>query len=180
MYTHITRSDTQTITITTPGDHVFYVTDISTSLTFHITAPHVHVHVYGLYHAKKTQDHTLMITHHHAAPHTESTTLIKSVLDHGSNFRFTGMIHIDQSAPYVITKMTNHNLLCDTASRAWSAPQLEVAPHSVTCAHHSVTAPLDSAAINYLAARGIDPHTTQKILTDAFTREVSEALKRFA
>ena len=179
MYTHIERSDTQTITITTPGDHVFYVTNISTSLTFHITVPHAHVHVYGLYHAKETQDHTLTIAHHHVAPHTQSTTLIKSVLDHGSIFRFTGMLHIDQDAPHIIANMTNHNLLCDTASRAWSAPRLEVAPHSVACTHRSITAPLDPSAINYLTTRGIDPHAAQKILTDAFMREVSEAIKRF-
>lgn len=179
MYTHITQSGTQTITITTPGDHIFYISNISTSLTFHITVPHAHIYVYGLYHAKETQDHTLTITHHHAAAHTQSTTLIKSVLDHSSNFHFTGMIHIDHDAPHVIANMTNHNLLCDTTSRAWSAPQLEVTPHSVTCAHRSITAPLDASAINYLTTRGINPHAAQKILTDAFMREVSEAVKQF-
>lgn len=172
MYTEITQFTPHDLTIDTPGEHVFYIADISATITFHITKPDVHVSVYGLYQSTTQATYTLTITHKHLAPNTRSTTLIKSVLNHGSQLHFTGMIHIDPCATHAKATMTNHNLILDQRSSVHSAPQLEVVPPHVTCVHRTVTAPLDPSMLNYMTTRGISPDDAQKILIDGFIDEV--------
>ncbi len=179
MFQKITDNTIHNYEISTPGEHIFYIANITANITFTITTKQAYVSVYGLYDGAHDDHYTLNITHRHEAAESKSTTLIKSILQDRSFFHFTGKIHIAKEAQHVHAELTNHNLILSDHAHAISMPQLEVHPHEVTCMHRSSTKPLDPDQMAYLTTRGITETAARDLLITAFRDEIKKHVQPY-
>ncbi len=110
----------------------------------------------------------------HAAPHTNSHQLFKSVLDDRSRSAFQGRVVVNEGAQKIDAHQLNRNLLLSPGARADSKPELEILADDVKCSHGSTVGDLDRDALFYLRARGIPEGEARALLVEAFVGELVE------
>jgi Fe-S cluster assembly protein SufD len=113
----------------------------------------------------------------HAVPHTTSRELYKGVLDGQSRGVFHGRIIVRPDAQKTNAEQSNKNLLLSKGAEIDTKPQLEIRADDVKCSHGSTIGQIDSDALFYLQARGIDAAEAKRLLTRAFVAEVSGAMR---
>jgi Fe-S cluster assembly protein SufD len=135
------------------------------------------VSLYGIYLGtgrRHVDNHT---TIDHAVPHTTSRELYKGVLDGQSRGVFHGRIIVRPDAQKTNAEQSNKNLLLSKGAEIDTKPQLEIRADDVKCSHGSTIGQIDSDALFYLRARGIDAAEAKRLLTRAFVAEVSGAMR---
>ncbi len=140
-----------------------------------LDAPEARAAWYGVYggRGRHQADHT---THtHHRAPRTESVQLFKGVLGEGARGAYTGRVVVHAGAQKIRAEQKNANLLLSRNAEADARPQLEIYADDVQCAHGATVGELDSDALFYLRARGIDEAEARALLTRAFIEDVLAA-----
>lgn len=143
-----------------------------------------YVNIYGAYVLSDEHVVTIDTMQHHHAAHTSSTLVMKGALRSKSSVRYRGIIRIEKEARSAYALQENKNILLSGAARAISIPQLEVLNNEVKCFHGSAMGKFDAQLLFYMASRGIDEATAQRLLLDAFFAdvvdgEVREKMKRF-
>ncbi len=108
----------------------------------------------------------------HAKPNCSSREVYKGVLDGRGRAVFNGRIIVHQDAQHTDAQQQNKNLLLSRDAEVDTKPQLEIYADDVKCAHGATVGQLDSDALYYLRARGIDEQTARSVLTYAFANEV--------
>jgi Fe-S cluster assembly protein SufD len=68
-------------------------------------------------------------------------------------------------------------LLLEAGASANAVPQLEIFADDVKCAHGATVGQLDEGARFYMAARGLDPQSAQRLLVQAFLGDAFVALE---
>ncbi len=179
MFVDITHEKKEKYTITKSGEYIFYFENKNGKLVFDLLCPDATVAVYGLYRGYGNENFTLSITQNHHAPESESTVLIKSILDKKSVLKLTGTIHIAKNARKTTAHFTNRNLILNKKAHVITQPQLEVIPGDVTCTHAATTAPPDKDCIAYLANRGINEKRAKDLLIKGFADEILNIKSRF-
>ncbi|PID52566.1 MAG: hypothetical protein CR972_01255 [Candidatus Moraniibacteriota bacterium] len=172
MHYNISKNSKEKYIIKTPGEHIFYFENLSARIQFIINAENIDLQIYGLYQGTVDKKFDLSITQIHNTPNSQSTTLIKSILDDHSKLHFTGKIRIEKKAKNSKALLTNKNLLLNKKASVISIPQLEVLPHEVECTHSAITTTLDHAQLNYLVARGLSKKNAKKLLLEGFIQDV--------
>jgi len=141
-----------------------------------LNGPGAHANVRGA-NVLKNQEHadsTLFLDH--AAEHSESKALFKSVLGDASQAVFQGKILVRRGAQKTDARMMARALLLSETAQANCKPELEIFADDVQCAHGSTIGALDENLIFYLMARGIAQADAQALLTEAFIGEVLDAV----
>jgi Fe-S cluster assembly protein SufD len=118
-------------------------------------------------------NHTLV---DHAMPHGTSRALYKGILGGRARGVFRGRVVVRPDAQRTDALQSNPNLLLSDGARIESQPQLEIYADDVRCNHGSSIGRLDSDALFYLRARGIDEPAAREILTRGFAAEILSAL----
>ncbi|MCS7152813.1 MAG: SufD family Fe-S cluster assembly protein [Bacteroidia bacterium] len=121
----------------------------------------------------------------HAAPHTESNQLFRSLVEAGGRSTFQGRIYVARSAQKTNAYQSHKALLTATTAAAYSRPQLEIFADDVRCTHGVSTGFLQGEMLLYLRTRGIPESLARQMIYGAFLAEVvekipSEALRRWA
>jgi Fe-S cluster assembly protein SufD len=128
--------------------------------------------VNGFYFLNNDNQH---IDHHiqidHKATHGSSDMLYKGILDKKSHGVFNGKIIVHKDAQKTRSEQANHNLLLSKSAMIDTKPDLEIYANDVKCSHGSTVGQLDSDALFYLRARGIDQQTALKLLNYAFAED---------
>lgn len=119
-------------------------------------------------------NHTRVI---HAKPHCHSKEVFKGILDGRSSGAFTGRIVVKEGAQKTDAIQSSKNLLLSDEARITPDPQLEIFADDVKCTHGATIGQLDSDAIFYLRARGIDEDSARGLLTYAFANEIISQIK---
>jgi Fe-S cluster assembly protein SufD len=129
--------------------------------------------VNGFYYLNNDNQH---IDHHiqidHKATHGSSDMLYKGILDKKSHGVFNGKIMVHKDAQKTRSEQANHNLLLSKNAMIDTKPELEIYADDVKCSHGNTVGQLDSDALFYLRARGIDQLTALKLLNYAFAEDV--------
>lgn len=125
--------------------------------------------------AREHADTTLFLDH--AAKHSESKALFKSVLDESSEASFQGKIFVRPGAQKTDARMMARTLLLSDSAQANCKPELEIFADDVQCAHGSTVGALDDSLIFYLMARGIPAAEAEALLTEAFIGEVIDSVE---
>jgi len=112
----------------------------------------------------------------HAAPHTNSRQVFKSVLDDRSRSAFQGRVVVNEGAQKVDAQQLNRNLLLSPQARADSKPELEILADDVKCSHGATVGDLDKNSIFYLRSRGIPEAQARALLVEAFIAELLEGV----
>ncbi|HLF70890.1 MAG TPA: Fe-S cluster assembly protein SufD [Dehalococcoidia bacterium] len=109
----------------------------------------------------------------HIAPKTSSDLLFKAALDGEASEVWNGTVRIGQGASQSEANQTSRNLLLSEHARAAPIPVLEIEAYDVLrCSHGATAGPLDEEQLFYLESRGISAGEAQRLLVDAFFRQV--------
>jgi Fe-S cluster assembly protein SufD len=130
----------------------------------------------GLYVGRGTQHLDNRTALDHAVPRCTSRELYKGVLDDRARGTFHGLIRVRPDAQRTDSRQQNRNLLLSESAQADARPQLEILADDVKCAHGAAVGRLDAQALFYLRSRGIPQAEAERLLTQAFAREVVEAV----
>ncbi|MCS7162371.1 MAG: SufD family Fe-S cluster assembly protein [Bacteroidia bacterium] len=108
----------------------------------------------------------------HAAPHTESNQLFKSLVYPEGRSTFQGRIFVHRQAQKTNAYQSHKALLWDRKAVAYSRPQLEIFADDVRCTHGVTTGFMEGEILTYLRTRGIPEAQARQLLAQAFLEEV--------
>ncbi len=133
-------------------------------------------HVTGAYMADGTRhiDTTTLIDH--AVPDCRSREVFKGVLDGKGRGVFQGKIIVRRDAQRTDGYQLNRALMLSKTAEIDSKPELEIYADDVKCSHGATVGEIDSEALFYLRARGIDERVARAMLVEAFLREALEEI----
>jgi Fe-S cluster assembly protein SufD len=114
--------------------------------------------------------------HHHLAGLTWSDIDFKSVAADRARSSYTGLIRIDESAPFSEAYQVNRNLLLSSNSRADAIPELEILNEEVSCSHGATVAPVDQDQLFYLESRGLDPDQALRLVVRGFLEKTLQSI----
>ncbi len=137
-----------------------------------LSGPGAEAHLYG---AARVQPNTLWdqaIRIEHAAPHTHSNQLFKSLVHARARSTFQGRIYVHREAQKTNAYQSHKALLWDATAAAYSRPQLEIFADDVRCTHGVTTGFLQGDMLLYLQARGVPEAQAREMLAGAFLAEV--------
>ena len=120
-------------------------------------------------------DVTMMLDH--AAPHTDSTEVIRNVVTGRARGVFQGQIKVAKGAQKTDAKMACNTLLLSDEGEFSTKPELEIFADDVACGHGATMTEIDRNHLFYLMARGIDEKSARGLLVRAFLAEVIEDLE---
>ncbi len=135
-----------------------------------------HVDLLGLHllQGKQSCDSHTFIKH--AAPHTTSNEVYKSVVADAANSIFQGKIYVAKDSQKIEGNQMSRGLLLGPRARVNNKPELEIYADDVICSHGSTVGALDESALFYLRARGIPAAKAKQLMVEAFIKEVLEDL----
>jgi len=110
----------------------------------------------------------------HAAPHTKSRQLFKSVLGGRSRSVSQGRVTVRKGAVKSDSHQLFKALLMAPRAEADAKPELEIFADDVICGHGTAIGALDRDALFYLRARGIAEAEAKAMLVRAFLEEAIE------
>lgn len=130
----------------------------------------------GVWQLKESAEAHVNVVIEHQAPSCCSRQLFKGVLSDFSRSSFEGKIVVRKEAQKTDAFQLNNNLLLGEHAQAFSKPNLEVFADDVKASHGATIGQLREEELFYMAARGIDAKSAQKLLTTSFCREVFDCM----
>jgi len=131
----------------------------------------------GLSLGKGKQHFDYTTLQNHVAPHTSSDLLFKAALDDQASEVWYGTVRIQKGASQSEANQTSRNLLLSDHAKAAPIPVLEIEAYDILrCSHGASAGPLDEEQRFYLESRGIPPAEAERLLVEAFFREVIDRL----
>ena len=113
----------------------------------------------------------------HAAPHTKSRQLFKSVLGGRARSVSQGRVTVREGAVKSDSHQLFKALLLGPRAEADAKPELEIYADDVVCGHGTAIGALDMDALFYLRSRGVPEGEARGLLVRAF---LEDALEGFA
>lgn len=104
----------------------------------------------------------------HAEPEATSNQTVRSVHWGTGTGNFLGEIKVARDAQKTDAAQDFKGLLLEAGASANAVPQLEIFADDVKCAHGATVGQLDENARYYMAARGLSPELSQRLLVQAF------------
>ena len=141
-----------------------------------LTEPGASSTIYGIGFGHRSQTFDHFTLQEHLAPNTKSHLLYKTALRDEARSVYLGVIRIVPEAGQSAAYQTDRNLLLSGSPRADSMPVLEILADDVSCSHAAAVGPVDRDQMYYLRARGISEGDAERMLVDAFFREITDAL----
>jgi Fe-S cluster assembly protein SufD len=108
----------------------------------------------------------------HAAPHTESNQLFKSLVYAEGRSAFQGRIYVHREGQKTNAYQSHKALLWERSAVAYSRPQLEIFADDVRCTHGVTTGFVQGHMLEYLRVRGMPEAQARQLLAGAFLAEV--------
>lgn len=110
----------------------------------------------------------------HAAPHTTSRQLFKSVLGGRARSVSQGKVTVREGAVKSDSHQLFKALLLGPRAEADAKPELEIFADDVVCGHGTAIGALDADALFYLCSRGIPEWEARALLVRAFLEDTIE------
>jgi Fe-S cluster assembly protein SufD len=131
----------------------------------------------GLSYGRDGQHFDYITLQDHLAPRTTSDLLFKAALDDRASQVWYGTVRIHKGASASDANQTSRNLLLSDSAKAAPIPVLEIEAYDILrCSHGATAGPLDEDQLFYLESRGIDPAAAERLLVEAFFRQVLDRL----
>lgn len=110
----------------------------------------------------------------HAAEHTQSNQLFKTLVHAGGRSAFQGRIFVHRGAQKTNAYQSHKALLWEPGAVAYSRPQLEIFADDVRCTHGVTKGFLQGDMLMYLRTRGVPEAQARQLLAQGFLNEVLE------
>ncbi len=104
----------------------------------------------------------------HAEPEATSNQTVRAVHWGKGTGNFLGSIDVVRHAQKTDAAQDFKGLLLEKGASVNAVPQLEIFADDVKCAHGATVGQLDEAARFYMAARGLTPELSRRLLVQAF------------
>lgn len=165
-------------TLSSPGDHVFFLLNASGTLQITLTARNARAHIFGMYVGKNNDQFDIKTVQHHGKGATYSDLLIKGAFFQKARFSYEGLIRIEKGADGAHAYQKNQNLMMSDACYVDSRPFLEILANDVFCTHGSTTGRVNPEELYYLATRGIAKKNAERLLIEGFFGELFERMEQ--
>ena len=112
----------------------------------------------------------------HAAPHTSSTIVSKSVARGGGRASYRGLVHITDKAHHSASSVRCDALLVDTISRSDTYPYVDVREDEVSMAHEATVSKVSEDQLFYLMSRGMTEEEAMAMIVRGFVEPIAREL----
>ncbi len=136
--------------------------------------------VNGVYALADKQHHDFTTVMDHVVPHTNSTQLVKGVVDGQSHAVFQGRVLVAKDAQKTDARQLHKAMFLSKGPAVDCKPELEIFADDVQCAHGAATGELDENHLFYLMARGIDAETARALLVAGFLEDAVSSISHEA
>lgn len=112
----------------------------------------------------------------HAAPHTRSNIVSKSISQNGGRTSYRGLLSVNKLAHNAYSRVQCDALLLDTISRTDTYPTVNVHNESADIGHEASVSTIDDKQLTYLMSRGMNAARARALIVngfiDAFVKEL--------
>ncbi len=112
----------------------------------------------------------------HAAPHTSSTIVSKSVARGGGRTSYRGLVQIDEGAHGSKSTVKCDALLVDTISRSDTYPYVDVREDDVSMGHEATVSRVSDDQLFYLMSRGLSEDEAMAMVVRGFVEPIAREL----
>jgi Fe-S cluster assembly protein SufB len=112
----------------------------------------------------------------HAAPHTSSTIVSKSVARGGGRTSYRGLVQVQEGAHHSRSTVKCDALLVDTISRSDTYPYVDVREDDVTMGHEATVSKVGDDQLFYLMSRGLDEDEAAAMIVRGFVEPIAREL----
>ena len=112
----------------------------------------------------------------HAAPHTSSKIVSKSISKDGGRAGYRGLVKVAKGAVDCRSTVNCDALLLDENSRSDTYPSMEIEEERVTIGHEATVSKIGDEQLFYLMARGIPKEEAAAMIVSGFIEPVVKEL----
>lgn len=137
---------------------------------------HADTDIYGVFFPTENKVYSIETRVNHNSPYCNTEELFRGIADDSASGSFSGLVYVAKDAQKTEARQQNRNILLSKTAHIHSEPQLEIYADDVVCNHGSSTGQIDSEALWYMQARGIDTVTATRLLVAGFANDVLERI----
>jgi Fe-S cluster assembly protein SufB len=112
----------------------------------------------------------------HAAPHTSSTIVSKSVARGGGRTSYRGLVQVLEGAHHSASTVRCDALLVDTVSRSDTYPYVDVREDDVAMGHEATVSKVSEDQLFYLMSRGLSEEEAMAMIVRGFVEPIAREL----
>jgi Fe-S cluster assembly protein SufB len=112
----------------------------------------------------------------HAAPHTSSSIISKSVARGGGRTSYRGLVQVDDGAHHSASTVRCDALLVDTISRSDTYPYVDVREDDVKMGHEATVSKVSDDQLFYLMSRGMAEDEAMAMIVRGFIEPIAREL----
>ena len=112
----------------------------------------------------------------HAAPHTSSTIVSKSVARGGGRTSYRGLVQVQEGAHHSASTVRCDALLVDTISRSDTYPYVDVREDDVAMGHEATVSKVSEDQLFYLMSRGLSEEEAMAMIVRGFVEPIAREL----
>src|SRR3954449_11922590 len=112
----------------------------------------------------------------HAAPHTSSSIISKSVARGGGRTSYRGLVQVQPGSHHSKSNVKCDALLVDTISRSDTYPYVDVREDDVQMAHEATVSKVSEDQLFYLMSRGLSEDEAMAMIVRGFVEPIAREL----
>jgi Fe-S cluster assembly protein SufB len=112
----------------------------------------------------------------HAAPHTSSTIISKSVARGGGRTSYRGLVQVLEGSHHSRSTVKCDALLVDTISRSDTYPYVDVREDDVSMGHEATVSKVSEEQLFYLMSRGLTEDEAMAMIVRGFVEPIAREL----
>ncbi len=112
----------------------------------------------------------------HAAPHTSSSIISKSVARSGGRASYRGLVQVQDGAHHSASSVKCDALLVDNISRSDTYPYVDVREDDVSMAHEATVSKVSDDQLFYLMSRGMGEDEAMAMIVRGFVEPIAREL----
>ena len=112
----------------------------------------------------------------HAAPHTSSTIISKSVARGGGRTSYRGLVQIEEGADHARATVQCDALLVDDISRSDTYPYIDVRTDDASIGHEATVSKIGADQLFYLMSRGMTEEEARAMIVRGFVEPIAREL----
>ncbi|KHL11285.1 UNVERIFIED_CONTAM: Fe-S cluster assembly protein SufB [Mumia flava] len=112
----------------------------------------------------------------HAAPHTSSSIISKSVARGGGRTSYRGLLQVTEGAEHSASTVKCDALLVDDISRSDTYPYVDVREDDVSLGHEATVSKVSDDQLFYLMSRGLEEDEAMAMIVRGFVEPIAREL----
>ena len=141
-----------------------------------MTGPHARGETLSIAFAGEKQHQDAGAKMVHAAPHTSSSIISKSVARGGGRTSYRGLVQVHEGAHHSKSTVKCDALLVDDLSRSDTYPYVDVREDDVAMGHEATVSKVSEDQLFYLMSRGLDEDEAMAMIVRGFVEPIAREL----